>query len=262
MDEAHFIAFAQERLSSLDAEGQAALLEEAGHARAAVRSLRPRVDFTAELSPVDPAVRARFESDETFASTLRMPHRFAWVRLESLVALQVFVNSHGEDVPRDEEGLIGYALPEEWSVPAEVTFIPPLGPIYISSSSPHLAGVSVHTDAEHGRIVIEAPTHINLVKVMSFEGRYYLRNGYHRVVGALAAGVTELPALVVDAGQPAEVELPQLGPAAFGVTRSMSAARPPLVSDFNGAGAIRMEMREKRYGASVTLQVSPLNIGV
>lgn len=262
MDEAHFMGFAQEHLSSLNAEARAALFELASQARAAVGPLPPHLDFATEVRPLDPAVQARFERDEIFASTMQTPHRFAWVRLESLVALQVFVNSQEEDIPHDEEGLINYALPDEWSVPAEITFIPPLGPIYITSSSPHLAGLTVRTEAERGRIVIEPPKHINLIQVMSFAGRYYLRNGYHRVVGALAAGVTELPALVVDALQPAEVELPQLGPAGFGVIHSMSLARPPLVSDFNGAGAIRMEMREKRYGASVALQISPLNIGV
>lgn len=166
MDDLHFRGFAQEHLLSLKPDEQAALFDAANAARAAVASLPPHSDFSVAARPVDPAVQARFDADETFAVTVPMPHRFAWVQLQNLVALQVFVNSQEEDVPADEAGLVDYALPAEWSVPAEITFMPPFGPIYVSSSSPHLAGLEVRLEVEHGRVVIEPPKHINLIQVM------------------------------------------------------------------------------------------------
>lgn len=117
-------------------------------------------------------------------------------------------------------------------------------------------------DNEKGQVMISPPSHINLIQVVQANGRYFLRNGYHRVVGALAAGVKEIPALVVDAIQPDDVELPNMGFAAFSGARSMALPRPPLVSDFNGAATVDILMRERRYGASVSLQISPVNIGV
>jgi hypothetical protein len=36
------------------------------------------------------------------------------------------------------------------------------------------------------------------VTVVRFQGRHYLRNGYHRVAGLVQAGVTTVPAVVTD----------------------------------------------------------------
>ena len=263
MDDAHFQAFAQEYLATLSEEAKADLLAEADRARTIATALPPHPDFSVESRPVDPEVSEQFTKDETFRAVFGgQAYHFAWVRLENLVALQVFVNAQEEDVPSTESALTEFSLPGEWSVPAEITFIPPLGPIYIVSSSPHLVGLRVRTEVEAGQIIIEPPTHINVVQVMHFNGRYYLRNGYHRVVGALRAGVTELPALIVEGNQPAEVELANMGPSGFGVLPSMMLPRPALVADFNGTATVEIRMRERRYGASVSLQISPVNIGV
>jgi hypothetical protein len=263
MDDQHFRAFAQEYILSLSKRQQSALLREADKARQEIAKLSPHPDFMAESRPLQATAYAEIVKDKTFNAVFgSASYRFAWVKLNNLVALQVFVNAQEENVPSKESELIEFALPNDWNVPAEISFIPPLGPIYIVSSSPQMAGLHVRLDDKKAQIIIAPPSHINLVQVMQFNGRYYLRNGYHRVVGALAAGITELPALVVDATQPADVELGNIGAAGFSVTHSMFLAHPPLVSDFNGTGTVEISMREKRYGASVSLQISPVNIGV
>ena len=101
-----------------------------------------------------------------------------------------------------------------------------------------------------------------MIQVMQFGGRYYLRNGYHRAVGALAAGISEVPAQIIDGNQPAAVELPGLGLAGFSAAFSIMQPRPALVADLAGEASVEILMREKRYGASVSLQISPVNIGV
>ena len=140
--------------------------------------------------------------------------------------------------------------------------MPPLGPIYVVSSSPIFAGLEVTMDGNKGQIMMKPPSHVNLIQIMHFDGRYYLRNGYHRVAGALAKGVAELPALVVEATQLADVEIPALGIAGFSAQFFSVSQRPPLVSDFFGKGTVDISMRERRYGVSVSLQMSPINIGV
>jgi hypothetical protein len=263
MDENHFRGFAQEHLMTLTASKQTALLKKAEEARTAASSLSSNVDFAAEVRPIDPAACEKFAKDKLFVGAFgNTSHRFAWIRPTSLVALQVFVNAQEEQIPSEESALIEFSLPHKWNVPAEISFIPPMGPIYIVSSSPHLSGLAIRMEPKKGQIIIEPPSHINMVQVMRFNGRYYLRNGYHRVVGALAAGVTELPALIVEGSQPAEVELANMGLAGFGVVYSMNLARPALVADFIGDAVVEILMREKRYGASVSLQISPVNIGV
>ena len=261
MDDSHFRAFAQEYLATLPEVEQAALLANVEKARAFVSELGPHENFATEIRPIDLA--QRFATHEHFQAAFgTLPIRFSWIRPEHVVAVQAFVNSQEEEVPTTEVELIDFALPVSSEVPVEISFIPPLGPIYLVSSSPHFAGLGIRM-ADNRQVIIEPPPHLNLIQVVQLDGRYYLRNGYHRVVGALKAGVPELPALVVDANQPPDVELPQLGVASFSVLRYvMSLPRPPLVADFGSAATVAIRMRERRYGASVSLTISPLNIGV
>ena len=262
MDDSHFRAFAQEYLASLPEREQTAELDKVEQARIFVGGLAPHPDFTAEMGPID--LSQRFTDHAAFQAAFgSLPVRFSWIRPENIVAVQAFVNSQQEDVPSGENELIDFALPVHSEVPIEISFIPPLGPIYLVSSSPHFAGLGVQMDNDNSRVIIQPPAHLNLIQLVHLAGRYYLRNGYHRVVGALRAGISQLPALVVDANQPPDVELPQLGPAAFSVLRYViSLPRPPLVADFGGAATVDIRMRERRYGAAVSLQISPLNIGV
>jgi hypothetical protein len=263
MDDGHFRGFCQESLDALTPAKQKALLAKADLARAQVQGLGAHPDFATEIRPLDTTTSEKFDKDKTFTEIFGgTSHRFAWINLANLVALQVFVRGEEDAVPTEEPELVKYALPDKWSVPAEISFVPPAGPIYVVSSSPHLAGLNIRMDPKKGQIIIEPPKHINLVQVMQFNGRYYLRNGYHRVVGALAAGVQQLPALIIDGNHPAEVEMQNMGSGGFAVPYVMGLPRPPLVSDFTGTATVDIEMREKRYGASVSLQISPVNIGV
>lgn len=263
MDDQHFQAFAQEHLLTLTKRQQTSLLNKVQKARDFANGLPPLDPTGTEIRPLDRSAYAKLEKDEVFASIFgNVSHRFAWVQPSKLVALQTFVKVQEEHVPSDEAELLAFALPQDWRVPAEISFIPPFGPIYIVTSSPQIAGLQIRMDAKKGQVVLEPPSHVNLINVVQLAGRYYLRNGYHRVAGAIAAGITELPALVMDANQPADAELANLGLAGFNIGHSIGLARPPLVSDFGGKACVEISMREKRYGASVSLQISPLNIGI
>ena len=263
MPDSQFRGFAQESLSEMTPARQNALVAKADATRLYAATLPPQGGFSAEIRPLEARYRDRITKDKVFATAFgQVPHRFAWVRPENLVAIQACVTTEGEDVPTTESGLVEFALPRKWYLPAEVTCGAP-GTFYMVGNSPLLTGsVNLEMDNKHGRVILRPPIHINLVQLMHFASRYYVRNGTHRVAAVLAAGRMELPALVVDANHPGEVDVPQLGFAGFNSAYSMSLPRPPLISDFGGVGSMNMRMRERRYGSTVTMQVSPISVAV
>jgi len=187
------------------------------------------------------------------------PHQFSYVDLTQLVALQPWVEPRNDPMPATEPELLDFALPQSWEVAAEVGFTPPAGPLQILTSNPALQGINVKMEPG-GRIVISAPEHPNLFNVVHFNGRHYLRNGYHRAVDALVAGRTEFPALVTQALFAEDVALPGIGPFNFGYVATL--ARPPLLTDFVSPACMTARVRERRYGLLVGLDVKPLNIGI
>lgn len=262
MDETHFSQYAQEFLANLPEDKRNEVLTGAEKARRFVQSL-PQVDLENAItrslgSDYTNAVAA----DPVFQTTFRdRPHTFAWIRPDRLVALQVWVKPRADSVPTNEEDLVRFAIPNKWDVPAEISFIPPQGPVYVMTSAPHLAGIETRLEADAGRIVIQPRQHINIIQVMRLGNRYYLRNGYHRVFDALSARVTELPALLVDALQPNDLVL-NLGNEGFNHGFVMGLQRPPLVADFLTDAAQPVQMRLRRYGVAVYLQITPVNLGI
>jgi hypothetical protein len=75
-----------------------------------------------------------------------------------------------------------------------------------------------------GFVVTVVPSHMQVVE---FENRYYLRDGYHRALGALMTGTTRVPALVA---RFATVE--QLAVAGGLPQSAYTGARPPLMTDY------------------------------
>jgi hypothetical protein len=263
MDDNHFYSYATELIETLDHAQVEALFARVERARQAAAKLGT-IDFQqVELRPINHSRVAALEADERFqADYYGCSYRFCWVNARNLVALQTFLRSGHDPAPSSGDALIDYALPHTWDVPAEICFTPPYGPIYILSSSPHVDGVNISVDKSKGQIILGAPPHLNLIHVAHFGGRYYLRNGYHRVCEILAAGCDEIPAIVMDYYDPSQVELANLGAGAFAVSHLMNLERPPLVADFGTGASIDIEMREKRYAASITLQMSTITIPI
>lgn len=262
MDEGHFGQFAQEYLASLDESARSEVLAAASEARAFVQTLQPISLEDALSRPLTSDYTTAVASHPTFQAAFRdRPHAFVWVRPEKLIALQVWVKPRADAIPTDESNLIRLAVPDRWDVPAEISFIPPQGPIYVMTSAPHLAGIDTRLEAEAGRIIIEPRQHINILQVMRFSNRYYVRNGYHRVFDALSAGLTEIPALLVDALQPNDLII-NLGNEGFNHGFVMGLPRPPLIADFLTPASQLVKMRLRRYGVAVYLQTVPVNLGI
>jgi hypothetical protein len=70
----------------------------------------------------------------------------------------------------------------------------------------------------------------SLMSIAGIGGRYFLRDGYHRAIGLLAAGITHVPALVRDFNQVQEVRgIPPLGMLSPDV---FLGDRPPFLPDY------------------------------
>jgi hypothetical protein len=262
MDDSHFRSFVADHLAAIPEPDQGRVLKAADDCRAAVSSLAA---VALDDVVIRPLVSSRVDEilrEAAFVQVFRdRATSFAWIRPRHVAALQVHVRAGKQPVPADEEGLVEWALPLEWDVPAEISFTPPLGPIQIVSSSPNLNGLQAELDGSASRVILQPAKHINLIQVVSFGGRHYLRNGYNRVVDALAAGVEEIPAVVVQAVLPQDVALAP-GWASFDLGFVMGVVRPPLMSDFHSAASLIVPTRERRYGVSIALQISPINIGI
>jgi hypothetical protein len=260
-DPTHFEQLiAGEYLAKLSAEEKGKVLAAAQAAREFVAGLSPVSLDNVIIRPLNGPHVDAIQADPTFQHAMQgRPFAFAYVRPERLVALQVHVEPRADKVPSGEPELLHFALPHKWEVPAEITLTPPLGPIHIVTSSPMLQGVRMELDAARGRIIVSAPPHLNLVQVAEFQGRYYLRNGYHRVYDAVSSGIKEMPALVMPVINPAELEL---GGTAFGAVYVAGRPRPPLVADLATPAAMDIELRERRYGVTISLDVKPFSIGI
>ena len=250
-----------EYLATLDQTRRQRLLDDADASRRFVSELAPFQGGSAVLRPITSQYVSAIEADPLFNQVFGVrPHQFAYVDLGMLIALQPWVEPRLDPIPATEDELMTFALPNNWDIPAEVSFIPPMGPIQILTSSPSFSGLRMEFDAATATVKLGAPKHLNLIQVIHFAGRHFLINGYHRVTDALAANVRELPALVTQAMSPQELQLPGMGPFNAGYVQGLP--RPPLVSDFTTAASIAAKMRERRYGMLVDVTIKPLMIGI
>jgi hypothetical protein len=75
-----------------------------------------------------------------------------------------------------------------------------------------------------GFVVTTMPSHLQVVELA---GRYFLRDGYHRAIGLLAAGTAVVPALVASFSAIEELVVPGALPQA-----TYTGARPPTLPDY------------------------------
>ena len=262
MDAAGVEAVIGEHLATLDGAARQAVMGAVDASRAHAATLAPFQPANVVLRPIQSPHTDAILADPLFQQSFRQrPHQFAYVDISQLVALQPWIEPRGDPIPVTETELLAFALPNNWDVPAEVSFIGPSGPIQILTSSPAMQGsIRAEFDAKNGTVTLGAPKHLNLVQVVHLAGRHYLLNGYHRVADAVRGGVKELPALVTEAiFGPQDINL---GGVAFAPGYVLGLPRPPLVTDFSTPAAITAKVRERRYGVLVELNLKPLVIGI
>ncbi len=96
----------------------------------------------------------------------------------------------------------------------------------------------------------------SLMQVARFDGRYLLRDGYHRAYGFLRRGITHVPALVRDFSTLAELDLTPVMLSA----EVFLGERPPLIGDYlDDAVAADVELPQFRKIVVIqALELSPM----
>jgi hypothetical protein len=127
--------------------------------------------------------------------------------------------------------------PDDWPALAALAFGPPVPVAYrtlasdesellLQSENPNL---QIRRSIECGRHPLQVHGGSPFFEVAAFDGRWFLRDGYHRAYRLLRAGVTQLPAVIVRARTLAE-----LGPVQpwFFSQETLFNPAPPRVIDF------------------------------
>lgn len=165
---------------------------------------RSRIDRVADR----PEVRAAF-ADVTWG--------VEWVDLTRVLSVQKMITTDGldmrvADAAHDSDALVELCLPAVQPAPPLGAFGDPGGHGFtLSSLNPNLRVVGSNV----GEALVSASPQLppqkvsaftffvsmgaSYVQVARYQGRSFLRDGYHRAAGLLRAGVSRVPAIVIDA---------------------------------------------------------------
>ncbi len=249
MDEPHLQQLAASAIAVMTEE-EKRLLRDA-HARAqGAASLLQQEDFSrVVIGPVGAkhdGYLDKVKATESFRHAYgQRPYQFAVVDGRLLCAFQPHVRLAYEIPPPDDpDEVLAYCIPEKF--PYTVTYVVTQGPggirVQASSLSPNFAfeGANVAQDG----VLLHVGPNKNWVQVAHVEDRYYLKNGYHRVFSLLQRKVNEIPCVLFEAKDWADVGMGPHAPIFFNGTYLAGLHRPPLLKDFFGDPAIEVPLRQ------------------
>jgi hypothetical protein len=234
MDANHIRQVAPEVGATFDPSEREAFLQK--HAAAAQRAadLPPR-----SLIPQHPAILDEHEQSwiEKVSQTPLFRQVFGMQRLsfgklpiESLTTYQPFLDPLHVPVPETDREILEWCLPLDFQTSGAVGAAPGrdgLPRVILSTDDP---GSQLAVDVGPDGVKLALRPRANWVQVVAVEGRYVLRNGYHRAVALAAAGATHIAAIIVEAPALEMVVPPE--PCWFAAQYLRSTGRPPFVGDF------------------------------
>ncbi len=209
-------------------------------ARAAVAARNPGVEQALLFADLPPELQPHIEGlrgNPVTAAILASSGDVRLVDLRRVCAAQPQI--HIEDAIKrvagigagDVSAIADVTLPLHVDIALPVAFDQSKNSWIISAANPNLRVVG-HFNAPVAPGVLgfgfAVALHKSYLQVAGLNGRYFLRDGYHRAYGLLAAGIHQVPALVKDFASFEEVGLPAglLPQAAY------LGDRPPLLPDY------------------------------
>lgn len=159
-------------------------------------------------------------------------------------------------------GIAEITLPTAFTNEVEAQFNPTQRAWMLMSANPNLkivgqVGGPLQTPAGEfpgfGFLVTLMPS---FLQVARFQGRYFLRDGYHRAYGLLVAGITHAPAFVRDFDA-----IEDLAPAGMLQQAAYLGSRPPMLPDFLD-DAVSIDVRLPAVQKMIVVQaleLTPLN---
>ena len=154
---------------------------------------------------------------EVHAAFADVPWRVEWVDLTRVLSVQKMITTDGLDLrvaeaTDDPDALVELCLPAAQPVPPLGAFGDPDGHGFaLSSLNPNLRVVGSNVAEALVSASPQVPPQkvqaftlfvsmgASYVQVAQYQGRSFLRDGYHRAAGLLRAGVSRVPAVVIDA---------------------------------------------------------------
>lgn len=193
------------------------ILQQAASARTQAQQ-RSKVEPTNPVSSGDRTLLDQIaERPELRASIPDAPWTIEWVNLNRLLSVQKLIMTEGLDlrvdpVKNDPAAIAELCLPSTQALPPLGGFMDQDGlGITISSLNHNLRAVGAQVQEA---LIATAPGAVprkmqaiaffvtletSYVQVAHYQGRYFLRDGYHRAAALLRAGITQVPAVVIDA---------------------------------------------------------------
>jgi hypothetical protein len=166
-----------------------------------------------------------------------------------------------EDVKVDDiEAIAAVSLPVEAPEPPRVQFDPARQAYIVLSPNPNLRIIGQFQTAVQevpgatglGFLVRVMPS---FMQVVNFEGRYFLRDGYHRAFGLLGRGITQVPVFTRTMDAIEEVTPQGMLPQA-----AYLGERPPLLPDYH-ASPVAQAVRLPAFQRMIVIQGIELNPG-
>ncbi len=253
MDDAHFRAFAEVHISHLAEPERGRVLDRALEARLALSRVKDDDGYGAGLRTLDDAYVKELEGDPEFVEAFQgLDFEFSWVDPRAPIPVQVWTSTESYMLPAAPAALVRVSLPLPARAEADVAQCGPAA-FYVMSSAPQAANFAIEVDAP-GSVSVRPRPHINLVYLVLYNGRFYIRNGTHRLACAARQGLAEIPSIVVKARDPRLIEELLLGPNGFAPAHLLAVQRAPRVDDFSGPFAMTLPMRDQRFGFVVSAQ--------
>lgn len=235
---------------------------------AQVQGLPAIADFDIQATALSPAAQAAADAiaaDPAFTTTFGGgPHNFQSVRLDRLIARQVYVDMDhlatlAPPAIGDEAAVLEFCMranpidPPIRASDGSITFSSPYAGNLIASAM----GYEVKSDKE---VMVYAcvRSRPNYVYVSQINNRYVIQNGYHRAIALLRAGHDRMPCFVKPM-TPQDMMLLQQ-PGFFDLGRIML-ARPPMASDLvHSIATADLEMRSRTHIMRVGFQSMPFEV--
>jgi hypothetical protein len=195
------------------------------------------------------------------------PWDFKEVEIDGLISIQKQVNVDVADEivgslkgPEDFAGAIKHALLTELPSPNimlgrdENGFLVTSRNLNLGVTGFGLGGQENPTTKESIQAAsIQFGCLLSYVRVVHFQGRYYLRDGYHRVFGLRQKGFTYTPCILMQGGSASDIGI---SPGLFSLEIVLS-PNPPLVRDFSENAT---EVQAPRLTKVLRVKIEPLTI--
>jgi hypothetical protein len=233
MDRPHVLRYAQGVVMTMAPDAQVVFWESHEATIRSVSALQPR---ELSITPLNPLAGTNMTWANEVASTPvfkqnfgGIPFTFAYVPVEKLISFQPFLRPLNTNIPEDDDAVLRWCLPKDFSTNSSVTF---------SGNGP-IPNIMLTTDDPNGQFMVSAggagvafgiAPRPNWVQVVLVGDRYVVKNGYHRIVALAHRGKMQVPAVVT--GAPDLRSVVPNDPSWFGPDYLARLSRPPVVLDF------------------------------